>query len=177
MTWLVVAAIAALVLLCLSWRGKPYLNDMSDPGALAHLLRLLLSRGVHKAGIRGTLTVCDRSNPIRRLIFRKYIRGQNEMGFEATLPLEAWSEIYDLQLRAELDRRGLNYRDAVTPTGKQMEFDLGRDFGGAYMLARVLFEDVMGLRVRRDCGAYFRDVMISNTPRLTGVDDPEEGWG
>ena len=58
-----------------------------------------------------------------------------------------------------------------------MTLDFGQDSGGAQMIARLWFEDTMGKRLDRDCVATFRDVMLRNSPRFTGVDDRDTGWG
>ncbi len=58
-----------------------------------------------------------------------------------------------------------------------LAFTFGRDSGGAYVVTKTLFEDVLGARVHRDCVGYFRNVVITNAPRLAGVDAPDEGWG
>ena len=44
------------------------------------------------------------------------------------------------------------------------------------MVARILYDDVLDLRLHRDCVVYWRDVVMENAPKLTGVDAPEEGW-
>ena len=140
------------------------------------MLALLLSRGVHKAGIRGSLTICERSAPERRLILTKYIREPAVAGFEAQLPGEPWSELLYDAFRTALDRYSIKYREVGTPPHRSIECDLARDFGGAYMVARLLFEDTMGLNLARDCVAYYRNVVLSNRPDLTGDDADKPHW-
>jgi hypothetical protein len=80
-----------------------------------------------------------------------------------------WAEPYYEKYRAELDRRGVRY-DVVYTTGtRSLVFALGRDFGGAYVVTRILFQDILGARLHQDCVLYFRDTLIRNVPRLTGV--------
>jgi hypothetical protein len=127
--------------------------------------------------VKATLTVCVRADEQRRLVFQKEITEAGEVGFRAEFPRAAWTEPYYQPYRAELARRGVPHREVVGRAGPTLTFEFGRDFGGAYVVARVLFEDVMGLRLERDCVAYFRDIVIPNAPHLTGVDAPDEGWG
>ena len=174
--WILVAvAIAVVVSL---WLGsKPAINELPDPGAFARLLRLLVSRGVHKAGIRGTLTICVKAEPKRRIVFTKSIGPSNEGGFNAAFPNEHWTEPYYEPFRTELDRRGISYQETRENGIPTLKFDFGRDVGGAYVVTKTLFDDVVRVRLHQDCAAFFRNVVLRNTPDLTGVDAPDEGWG
>jgi hypothetical protein len=174
MTWL----IAILGAVCLVWlwiKGSaPAKNRFSDGASLARGLRLLMSRGIHANGLRGTLTVFVEAAPEQRMVFTKHIENA-AVGVRATLPSEAWALEHLSTFQSELEGRGIPYR--VGDGAAAMIFDLGQDFDGAYMVARLWFEDTMGKRLTRDCVATFRDVMLSNSPRFTGVDDPDTGWG
>jgi hypothetical protein len=175
MNWL--SAMLALAGVVWLWRrgNKPYANPLPASGSLARPLQLLLSRGIHAHGIRGTLQLCLRIDPQQRIVFTKYIEGANT-GFRATIPREAWVATHLPALLTELDGRGIPYRLLQSHERNALAFDLGKDYGGAHMVARLLFEDVMGLRLSRDCVVYFHDVMLANSPKFTGVDAPDEGW-
>lgn len=174
MTWVWLGLAAAGVAWLWHWGTRPAPNELSAPGALAVLLRYLLSHGVYKAGIRGSLTVCVRVAPERRLVFTKYIREPAGAGFEAEFPLEAWSEPYYAALRDELVRRGVPHGEVARATGPALTFDFGRDFGLAHAVTRLLFEDAMRMGVARDCIAYYRDTLVTHHAGLTGVDAPED---
>ena len=177
MAWILILLGLAILIWLFLLPSAPAMNELPDPGALGRMLRLLVSRGVHKAGIKGTLTVCVKGDRQRRLVFTKCISALGEAGFRAALSRESWAEPYYERFCAELDRRGIPYEEIRAGAVPTLAFELGRDAGGAYMVTKTLFEDVLGLRLDRDCVAYFRDVVIRNTPRLTGVDAPDEGWG
>ena len=153
------------------------MNDLPDPGAFARLLRLLVSRGVHKAGIIGSLTICVRAEPRRRIVFSKFVDPSGRAGFNASFPRDRWAEEYYEPFRAELDRRALSYQETRHNGQLALEFAFGRDAGGAYVVAKTLFEDVFHVRFHQDCVGFFRNVVLRNTPRLTGVHAPDEGWG
>jgi len=175
MLWIfIVAAIAVLVWVL---GQAPAMNELPDPQALARLFRLLISRGVFKAGISGTLTVCVREEPRRCLVFTKTSNPESGIGVAAALSRVPWAEPYYDKFRAELDRRGIPYQEIDTKTLPTLRFELGRDLGGAYVVAKIFFQDVLGVNLHRDCVAFFRDVVLRNTPSLTGVDAPDEGWG
>lgn len=48
--------------------------------------------------------------------------------------------------------------------------DYGSDLGLAQFVARIMFELVFGVRMERDCVAYYKDVLMINVPHLTGMD-------
>jgi hypothetical protein len=177
MTWALVALGAAAVVAFLLWPPAPHPNPLADSRMLPRMLRLLLSRGVYAGEMRGSLAVCLREDPQRRFVFRKYIRDAGVTGFETEFPLEGWSEPFYARFRDELVRRGVPHRELTSERGPMLAFDFGRDFGLAHVVVHVLFEDVMGARVARDCVGYFHDCLLINSPRLTGVDAPDEGWG
>jgi hypothetical protein len=177
MTWVLVALAATAVVWWLLRPAAPYANPLPDPGAVARMLRLLLSRGVHAAGIRGSLAICLRDDPQRQLVFRKYIRDSGGMGFDAEFALEPWSEPFYGRFRDELVRRGVPHGELTREAGPVLTFDFGRDLGLAHVVVHVLFEDAMGASVARDCVGIFRDCVPVNAPHLTGVDAPNEGWG
>ena len=130
---------------------------------------------MHAGGVQGTLVICVRSDPKQRIIFTKYIEGES-IGFRATIPRESWIDAYLSRLKAELDRRSVPYLESRLLHEPPMTFNLGTDFGGAYVVTCLLFNEVMGVHLHRDCVAYFHDTLIDNTPRLTGVDAPDELW-
>ena len=168
MSWIIYLLIGGGVLWAL-WPSPPYMNPIPDAAFLTHSLQMLLKLGVHRAGVIGTMTVCLREAPTHRLVFTKQIDDGGEIGFRAEFTRELWAEPHYEKYRAELDRRGVRY-DVVYRTGtRSLVFALGRDFGGAYVVTRILFEDVLGARLHRDCVLYFRDTLIRNVPRLTGV--------
>ena len=173
MPWL--AATLGFAALIWLWRmgTEPFANPISDGASLARALRLLLNRGVHADGIRGTLTISLARASAQRLVYAKYIEAQM-VGFRATVPNELWVQAYLPALKAELDRRGIPFRTGEEPAALTIE--LKTDCGGAYMIARLLFEDTLGHRIARDCVATFRNVMNVNAPRFTGVDEPDDGW-
>ena len=88
------------------------------------------------------MTVCLRDAPTHRLVFTKQIDEAGQIGFRAEFTRELWAEPYYEKYRAELDRRGVRY-DVVYRTGtRSLVFVLERDFGGAYVVTRTLFEDI-----------------------------------
>lgn len=153
------------------------MNELPDPGAFARLLRLLVSRGVHKAGIVGTLTICVKAEPKHRIVFSKLVDSSGQPGFNASFVRDRWAEGYYERFRAELDRRGISYQAIERNANPALVFSFGRDTGGAYVTTKTLFEDVFGVRLHRDCAGFFRNVVLRNTPHLTGVDAPDDGWG
>jgi hypothetical protein len=74
------------------------------------------------------------------------------------------------RVRTELDARRIGFREL----SDGVEIQIGRDFGLALVLAQVVFQDVMGLSLARDCVGYMRDVLVSNHPGLTGADASNE---
>jgi hypothetical protein len=171
MGWYIALAVAAAIVWI--WRRgmRPHPFELSYPGAIASLLRFLMVRGVYKSGIVGTATVCDRDHPEHCLVFSKYIRDA-QPGVRAEFPRVSWSEPYFDSFRTELVRRGVPHQELVQPSGPTLAFDFGRDLGGAHVVTHVLFEDVLGRRVARDCVAYLRDTVDVDSPRWTGVDAP-----
>ena len=176
MLWILIV-IAIAVLVWLLWPSAPALNEMPNPAALDRLLRLLVSRGVLRANVTGTLTICVRDNPQHCLVFTKTSIPGGNAGFSAAFPRERWTEPYYERFRGELDRRGIPYQEVRTGNVPSLRFELGRDLGGAYVVTKTLFGDVLGVDLHRDCVAFFRNVVLLNTPALTGVDAPDEGWG
>ena len=173
MTWLLGAF--ALTVVAWLWRKgmEPAANDLSDPRALARMLRILLSRGIHKGDVRASLTIQLRTKAHPQLVFRKYIDATGQAGVRAVVTHSTTPSPPDDRFRAELVRRGIAYAE----TADGFSLDIGRDFGLALVATQVLFQDVAGGSVARDCVAYFRDVVASNSPALTGVDAPDDGWG
>jgi hypothetical protein len=173
MSWLLGILGAAVIVWLLS-PSPPSMNPVPDAAALTEGLRLLLKQGVHRAGIKGTLTVCMKDDKARRLTFTKQIGEYGGIGFSAAFIHEAWAEQYYEKFRAELDRRGIRYEVVYTSGTRSLVFELGRDFGGAYVVTRILFEDVLEARLNRECVMYLRDTLVRNIPRLTGVPKSED---
>ena len=172
MRWYLALTVGVAIVWWFWVRGmRPATNELSHPGAIANLLRYLMARGVYRSGIVGTVTVCDRDNPEHCLVFSKYIR-EAQPGVRAEFPRVSWSEPYFAAFRTELVRRGVPHQELVHSSGSTLAFDFGRDLGGAHVVTHVLFEDVLGRRVARDCVAYFRDTLVVDSPRLTGIDAP-----
>src|SRR5215216_2327465 len=113
MTWFlgILAAAGVGYLWLWHWGLRPVPNPLPEPGSLARMLRLLLSRGVHKGPVKATLAVCVRADEERRLVFQKAITEAGQVGFRAEFPLAAWSEPYYGPLREELARRGVRHRE------------------------------------------------------------------
>src|SRR5215208_4959994 len=176
MTWLAWAAGVGGLLALWRWSSRPAANDIHDPAFFARSLRLLLSRGVHKGSVRATLLVCPRGDKGRGLVYTKYIDADRGAGVEAEIASDGWVAPHYAALKSELDQRGIRYAESTGADGPRLRFDFGKDFGGAYMVARILYDDVLDLRLHRDCVVYWRDVVMENAPKLTGVDAPEEGW-
>src|SRR5688572_13884805 len=123
MLWIVVvAAIGVLVWVLL--RQAPAMNELPDPQALARLFRLLVSRGVLKAGISGTLTICVRDERRRCMVFTKTSDAEGGVGVAAALTREQWTEPYYDKFRAELNRRGIPYREMDTKGLPTLRFEL-----------------------------------------------------
>ena len=177
MLWLEWAAGAVGLFALWFWLATwPAANDIPNPAFFARSLRLLISRGVHKGPVRASLLLCPRGEKGRRLVFVKYIDPTRGTGIKAELARDGWASTHYASLRAELDRRGVAYVESASRDGPALRFDFGRDAGGAYLVARLLFEEMLGLRLHQDCVVYFRDVVLVNAPELTGVDDPNENW-
>ena len=169
MTW-VLLAVAVIVVWWLLDPGEPQPNELEHPAALGLVFRYLMNRGLHRPGVRGRVVVCLRNDPEQRLIFWKYIRGTGELGFEAEFPLTpASAEAYHA-FRTELLRRGVPHEELPLEAGPVLKFDFGRDVGLGHVVTHVFFEDVLRLRVARDCVAFFHDCLVTDAPRLTGVD-------
>jgi hypothetical protein len=151
------------------------MNDLPDPGAFARLLRLLVSRGVHRAGIIGSLTICVRAEPRRRIVFSKFVDPSGQADFNASFARDRWAEESYEPFRAELDRRGISYQETHPDGQPTLEFAFGRDAGGAYVVTKTLCEDGFRVRLHQDCVGFFRNVVRRNTPNLTSVDAPDEG--
>lgn len=110
-------------------------------------------------------------------MFTKTAIPEGGAGFAAEFPRVKWTEPYYDKFRTELDRRGISYQEIGTESTQTLRFVLGRDIGGACVVAKLLFENALGIDLHRDCVAFFRNVVLRNTPELTGVDAPDEGWG
>jgi hypothetical protein len=169
MIWLVLIVIAVGAVWWRRWSTAPADNEIGD-GGVARLFRLLLVFGVDGA----TLIVCSREDRRRRLTFSKYVRGPGDVGVRCAIPSERWVLPFLEGLRQELDRRAILYHG---DSSGGLVFDLRRDAGGAHMLASLLFEYSLGLRLQRDCVGFFRQVLLARRPDLTGVDDPDVNWG
>jgi len=151
------------------------MNALDDPGAVSRFLRLLISRGVHKGPIRGTLTICIRERPECTLVFTKYLGTDGKPGFAAELRREDWFEVHYDAFRTELRRRGVPHTEITNPR-PLLKFDCGQNYGQGLVLTQILFEDVLKAPLATDCVAYWRHVVIDNKPEWTGVDDPDTNW-
>jgi hypothetical protein len=167
-----------LLVLWLWRRGmRPAPNDLTDPGAIVSALRLLITRGVHKSSIRGKLTIQPRAKKQPQLVFTKHLSENGEFGIQSTLRLEGPLFGSRDRLREALDARKVKYSEVRTSGSSSFSFELGRDFGLGLVITQIVFQEVIGISVARDCVAYFHDYVIRNTPSLTGVDSPDGGWG
>lgn len=157
------------------WVTGPVPNDIPDPATFTRMLRILMYRGVHRPLLQATLTIYLRNEPERRLVFTKVIDQKGLPGFSAVLPRDAWMGASFDTIRSELDRRGIRYAENAPPDAAVLTCDLGQDVGGAYVIAQVLF-GALGAHLHRDCLGILRHAVFENTPRLTGVDHPDQVW-
>jgi hypothetical protein len=161
--------ILIIVGVILLWRRgmMPVANDLATPEEVLMRLQYLLDRGIEGGQVRFQV----RDDPQRQLLFVKYIRARNDVGFRSFFYDENWPEGYFDRVRGELDHRGIKYDLSSDKTSKRvLEINYLRDLGLAQLVARLVFERGFGVRLDRDCVAVFKDVLISDHPRLTGVD-------
>ena len=175
MAWLLGLGLIAAFLRLWWWSTGPVPNDIPDPGMFARMLRILLYRGVYRPSLQATLTICLRNDHEHRLVFTKVIDEKGSPGFMAALPRDAWMVPFFDAFRSELDRRSVRYRELTVADTPVLTFDFEQDFGGAYVVAQVLF-DALGARLHEDCVGTLRHTVFKNVPRLTGVDHPAEVW-
>ena len=173
MAWVIGILVVALIAWGLS-PARPFPNPIPHERALTEALRTLLNQGLHHFGRSGRLVVCIKTEPERRLVFTKYIRVPRDVGFQATVERSSWPDPHFDNFRSELDRREVRYDVSREGDPEVVSLNFGRDFSGAYAVTRILFEDVLGMRINRDCVMYAHDVLVRNIPSATGVDRSDE---
>lgn len=133
------------------------------------MLQYLLDHDVSGARLRFQV----RDDRSRELRFVKYIRARNDVGFRCIFrPPTQDRESLD-RLAKELSERGITNNRVKSHGGlDELVVECEHDIGMAHMILRLVFERVLGTRVEGHCVAYFDNVLISNSPRLTGVDAP-----
>jgi hypothetical protein len=100
------------------------------PEVVEHAFRYCLNRG--------SMIVADR-NSKHRVLFRKYILRERELGLEFGFPDAEWSRSHVPALRAELTTRGVPFREVRESYGTDVAIihvDCGRDMEKAIDLAR-----------------------------------------
>jgi len=145
---------------------RPAPQELSATEAVPAMLRYLLSNGIDG----GELRIQARTQPSTRVVFRKYIRAPGKIGFFGIFEPSINDTRLDANWCAQLTRAS-NFAGALTSeTPNRVQLDLGDDVGRAEEFVTSVFENLLHTSIKRDCVAYFEGVLISNVPRLTGVD-------
>lgn len=163
MMW-VLAAVALSAIVWYWWRGmQPAPNDLESPAAVRDTLRYLLDRGVDAGLVRIQL----RDNARVGMRFVKYLRGANEVGLTAVIPVDQQLQSADAIQSALVTERVKHERVAVPVDA--IVVDCGSDIALAQRVLDVAFARVFARPVA-DGVAFFENVLISNKASLTGVE-------
>ena len=154
------------------WRAgmRPAPNKIESPDHLASVIQFLVRRGIRGGSVR--LQVDD--DPSRAVTFTKYIVKRGDVGLVGRCTRGGEPELRFAAIQRDLTERGVPYKCIVQDGQPTLEIDCGRDLGLAVMFTLLVFQDLFDRNISEHCVAYFHDVLISDVPSLTGVDDVTE---
>lgn len=163
MWWILILVIVAFLTWLIYLGGKPGVNELSAPHALAKALSHLFRYGTQGA----TLSVFSKIEPEKRVIVTKHILALDNVALVVSI---AFKDATDAaRFRDDLARRGV--QEPVQAGVNAVRFDVGRDVGLAHVVTTVALRDVFGLSIERDCTGEFRNVIARNVPKLTGLSE------
>lgn len=169
MSWVVGALLLLVIVGVWRWGVGSAPNELESPDSVPTMLRFLLDRGIDGAHVLFQV----RNDSRRQLCFVKYIRTHNDVGFRSHFYEQQEAGHYFVRLRQELSARGIKYTEARSKDGVGcITIDYVRDIGLAHLIVELVFERTFDVRIEKDCVAYFKNVLVSNEPSLTGVDTP-----
>lgn len=166
MIWILL--IVGIVLVAMFWPAgmKAAPNELGSPEEITLTLRHLLERGVEGGSVRFQV----RDDESRQLVFTKYIKSRHDVGMRSCIPMTDGGDQAVGRLTQELSDRNIRFSEREEKRRRCIVIDYGSDLGLAQLVARIMFERVFEVRIERDCVAYYKDVLMTNVPHLTGMD-------
>jgi hypothetical protein len=104
--------------------------------------------------------------------FVKYIKAPGNIGLRAVVEKTVQTDGAYASLLKSVNQRGLECFTTKSKQLERLEIEVGTDTALAEFLARVAFEDGLGLDLSRDVVGFYDLVLMRNAPRLTGVESP-----
>ena len=169
--WLLVLVGAVITVIIWFWLSstQPTPIPLRTAAEILTTFRTLLQKGAKGARVRFQA----QADPDCKIDFVKYIKARNDVGFRVMIVRTPQvARAFDL-VSKELDLQGIPYNRMVSAGGfEELTVDLGKDFVLAERIARLAFEQALGLSLARDIVGYYDLVLLVHNARLTGVDSP-----
>jgi hypothetical protein len=162
---LTITLVTALIILGIWWLlrpGEPSANEPLTPEMLQAVIETLLYQGLDG----GELRIATRDGTVA-FRFIKYVRPQ-DAGILGELSKVPDHEGYFQSFLGELVTRDIAHH-LLKSTPDAVRIDFGRDVGQARFVTILFFERSMGVRLARDCVAYFNDKVLPINSPLTGI--------
>jgi len=166
--WLVPAGALGLAAFWIWFTTGSVANPLESPESVMTMLLILMNRGVK----RGELRIQVRGDPRRQIIFTKYVQAP-KVGIRSSFVELPGTEDAFARLAQDLALRSIRHsRDRDRKGRRRLLMDYGRDLGLAHLVVVMAFEGAFNVQIANECVAYFKFVLGSNRPDMTGIDAP-----